>query len=1047
MLDECAPEERAEVERLLAETPALARERARLERTIGLVRQSFAGEEDALSAEALARVHAAAARRTSAPRWRTQGLAVAAALLMLTGGYATYRVLFDSTNQPHMAGGESAELARRAYRERAGEEPAAETPGALEPGFARTSKELRAELGKRGLIGEELSEQLAQELADDAYPDTFDALDDLARDQLEIRQLENLGYANQPEASGRAGGARKTGETGEPDVALLAHLAEVEQEAEPSGAAAPPAASTTASQAPGLAATPGPPEAPALDPANGLARARGSADRGRGGQDGKSSPEAKLRTRDRTLGHEQRLGEGQSRYGELAELEGLMAGLPVLGGDGDLERLAADGALTAGFFYEKDAEELDRTLEGALELRRQGVPLDLALGALERAEDAARAEDPARAADSAQAEDAGGEGEALDLEDPVQDLPAELAATGAKDERELAPESGAAPDRGEARPRGVDEVTAELEERALEELDPDDGIGWGEDSRPTRYRIDPDRLTDALLAEFRLRPGESPSDMFYRFWGDNAWETTRLDELSTFGVDVDTNSYTLARAYLEDGYLPSPEQIRTEEFVNYFDAGIEPPVDETFSIDLELAPSPFGADPNHWLLRAVVSGRVVPLPERPPLQLTFVVDKSGSMREDGRMGLVQEGMRMLLSNLDERDGLAIVSFDESARLVLPMTTAANQATILESIAGLVPDGSTNAAAGLRLGYAHAADNLRTDGGVNRVVLLSDGVANTGDTDKQEILDSVAKYREQGIYLNTIGVGMDNHNDALLEQLADDGDGVAAYVDDALEARKHLVEDFVQTTVPIARDAKIQVEFDPGQVERYRLLGYENRAIADADFRNDAVDAGELNSGHQVTALYELERLSTGPDPLRPIATARLRWKAPHESGAPEEVAELEAAIGARDAVGTFGGATLGFQRATLVAQFAELLRRSVHARGDTTEALLAQARRLSGTLRDLGQQDPDFDELVALAERAGVLLAAEAENQGELWSALEAVRERAWERAVLERNSAVGADDMFLGGRAEQAAGALDEETRALEQRLRELIQQEVAGE
>jgi Ca-activated chloride channel family protein len=474
----------------------------------------------------------------------------------------------------------------------------------------------------------------------------------------------------------------------------------------------------------------------------------------------------------------------------------------------------------------------------------------------------------------------------------------------------------------------------------------------------------------------RLLPRERPRDMFFRFWGDNPFELAALDKLSSFSADVDSASYTLARKYLAEGNLPEKAQIRTEEFVNYFKGDIAPPSEGVFRIATELAPSLFGDSSDTWMLRVAIRGRDVSKQERQPLALTFVIDVSGSMREESRLELVKHALRQLANQLDARDSIALVKFSTNAELVLPMTSAGQRTLIESAIQPLQPDGSTNTEAGLRMGYELASRSLAQNT-TNRVVLLTDGVANVGIVDPNALVAMVESQRKAGIYLNTVGVGMDNHNDNLLEQLADKGDGLCNYVDDEKEVRRALVDNFTGAFEPIARDVKIQVEFDPAQVERYRLLGYENRAIADADFRNDKVDAGEINAGHQVVALYELVRRganSGGSD--APLATLRLRYKQPFKAGVAggnsDEATEIAQPVQARDAAGSFVATSPGYRRSVLVAQFAEFLRRSIHARYDSLDRLIDEAKKLAAELRD-----PEFDEFVAMVSRSRELVLRE----------------------------------------------------------------------
>ena len=504
-----------------------------------------------------------------------------------------------------------------------------------------------------------------------------------------------------------------------------------------------------------------------------------------------------------------------------------------------------------------------------------------------------------------------------------------------------------------------------------------------------------------IVASCKRLPDERPRDMFFRFWGDNPFEWTANDRQSTFAMDVDTASYTLARKYLVENHLPEKAQVRTEEFVNYFKPDVAPPSKGggTFAIATELAPSRF-SDPrdNKWMLRVAVRGMEVARNERAPLALTLVVDVSGSMKEQQRLELVKHALRMLVSQLDPRDMISIVTFSADSRLILPMTSAGQRGLIESAIDPLQPDGGTNTEAGLRMGYEQALA-VQAKHTINRVVLLTDGVANIGITDPNVLVSTVERQRKAGIYLNTIGVGMNNHNDHLLEQLADKGDGLCNYVDDAAEVKKVLVDDLLKTLVPIARDAKVQVEFDPAQVESYRLLGYENRAIADQDFRNDKVDAGEINSGHQITALYEIVRTASASD--APLAKVQVRFKPPHKDGiagaASEEASEISSPVFARNGTARFEQASYGYRRAVLSAQFAEFLRRSVHARGDSLDQLIADVQKLTGE-----RNDAETAELADMVVKSRALLDAEFARRGRIERAVFDLRHSCFEQARLE---------------------------------------------
>jgi Ca-activated chloride channel homolog len=511
---------------------------------------------------------------------------------------------------------------------------------------------------------------------------------------------------------------------------------------------------------------------------------------------------------------------------------------------------------------------------------------------------------------------------------------------------------------------------------------------------------------ERLLAATRLAPGESPRDMFFRYFGDAPFRLALEDHTSTFAVDVDTASYALARGYLKQGQLPPRASVRTEEFVNYFKADLAPPTDgKPFAIALELAPSLFAKDARTEMLRVGVRAKDVADFERKPVALTFVIDNSGSMREGDRLELVKRSLALLLRQLYAGDSVAVVKFSNEAAVVTPALPATRRGE-LEALIGALPiEGGTNVEAGLRLGYQLAVASLQPNM-VNRVVLCSDGVGNIGETSAQGLLALVKEARAKGVYLNTVGVGMGNHNDAFLEQLADEGDGVCNYVDSDAEAKRVFVDGLASALQPVARDVKIQVEFDPAQVESWRLLGYENRALRTQDFRNDKIDAGEVNAGHQVSALYELVRR---PSRSGPLATVRLRYKPPFaidggkQGSAAREVAEqaleLERTLSASAVLPGFAAASNGTQRSVLVAQFAEVLRRSVHARGDSLATLVREAQRLDKALGD-----PDFTEFVALLALANPLLdARDKEETPRVQVVLDELSRLRYEQALRER--------------------------------------------
>ena len=362
---------------------------------------------------------------------------------------------------------------------------------------------------------------------------------------------------------------------------------------------------------------------------------------------------------------------------------------------------------------------------------------------------------------------------------------------------------------------------------------------------------------------------------FFQHAGVNPFIDTEDDNLSTFAMDVDTASYSVARRFVQDGNLPDPDSVRVEEFVNYFDMGYAPPTRHAFAIHMEGSPSPFGGD-RHWLLRIGLQGKEVSGWQRKDATLIFAIDVSGSMGQENRLGLVKKSLRLLVNQLGPRDEVGIVIYGSRGHILLHPTDVGESNAILDAINRLQPGGSTYVEEGLRLAYDMAESRVRP-GRITRVILLSDGVGNVGATGAEAILRQIRDEVEQGVTLTTVGFGMGNYNDILMEQLANNGDGSYHYVDSLDEARDIFVENLTGTLQNIAKDAKVQVEFNPGVVQSYRLLGYENREVADQDFRNDAVDAGEVGAGHSVTALYEV-KLHQGQSGS--VGTVRLRYEDP-----------------------------------------------------------------------------------------------------------------------------------------------------------------------
>ena len=450
-------------------------------------------------------------------------------------------------------------------------------------------------------------------------------------------------------------------------------------------------------------------------------------------------------------------------------------------------------------------------------------------------------------------------------------------------------------------------------------------------------------------------------------YGVNPFVDTYEDALSTFALDVDTASYAVTRNYLEGGQLPPIEAVRVEEFVNYFDGGYTPVIDD-FAISLDAAPSPF-SDPDRVVLRVGVQAPELLSDLVIPQSVVLVMDRSGSMGQAAgpsdepmeRMTLAHRAVELLLSGLPGRTRVGVVGYDDRAATVVePTRLSGNADWIMDQIYREVyPRGSTNAEAGLVRGFDMAL--READGGRPvLVILLSDGVANVGATRTDDILEEIGERGDIG--LTTIGVGLGPFNDELMEQLANKADGTYHYIDTPAEARRIFVENLTSLLASVARDAKIQVEFDRDRVLSYRLLGFENRAIADEDFRDDTRDAGEVGAGQSSTALYELTLARDWERGRGSLATATLRYRRP----ASERITETWSGLRADDVEGSFGDASAHFRLAVVAAEFAEVLRDSPFVDDRSMEELSYQADEVADDLR----RDDAADELADLIDEA-----------------------------------------------------------------------------
>jgi Ca-activated chloride channel family protein len=438
----------------------------------------------------------------------------------------------------------------------------------------------------------------------------------------------------------------------------------------------------------------------------------------------------------------------------------------------------------------------------------------------------------------------------------------------------------------------------------------------------------------------------------YTDYGKNPWVAAAEDRFSTFAADVDTASYTIARRKLQEGTLPPAASVRVEEWVNYFKYSFPAATQGPFSVVMEAAPHPFETD--RHVLRVGVATKAKTVGERKPSALVFLVDVSGSMSSDDKLPLARKALHILTDNLSEKDAVAIVTYAGSSRVVLPMTSIDHKDRIHKAIDSLSSGGSTAMAHGVDTAYEIAAKWVRP-GGISRVVVLSDGDANVGPHSYQELLQIIEDRAKAGVALSTIGFGMGNYKDTMMEQLADKGNGNNYYIDSLDAAKRVFAEQLTSTLETAAKDVKLQVEFDPAQVARYRLIGYENRDIADKDFRQDSVGAGQVGWGHQVTALYEVELTAAAKARPAPLGTVRIRHKQPEADAATEAAFAMASAPAA-----SLASASSELRFAFAVAAFADVLRGGAQWSLDDIRAHAAAA----------AGHDKDRTELLALIDKA-----------------------------------------------------------------------------
>jgi Ca-activated chloride channel family protein len=442
---------------------------------------------------------------------------------------------------------------------------------------------------------------------------------------------------------------------------------------------------------------------------------------------------------------------------------------------------------------------------------------------------------------------------------------------------------------------------------------------------------------------------DRPADPQYAAFNDHGFVDTAKEAATTFAIDVDRASYANVRRFLNANMLPPRDAVRIEELVNYFTYTLPQPSNaEPFTVTSEVSSCPWNV--SNRLLRIGIQGRNLEQWKMAPNNLVFLIDVSGSMQPPERLPLLKSAFRLLVERLRAEDKVSIVVYAGAAGLVLPPTSGADKSAILEALDRLEAGGSTAGAAGIQLAYRTAQDAF-IKGGNNRVILATDGDFNVGVFDNKSLEGMIEEKREAGVFLTTIGVGTGNYQDARMEMLADKGNGNYAYLDNIKEAQKVFVTELTGTLVTIAKDVKVQLEFDPATVASYRQIGYENRALKNEDFDDDTKDAGELGAGHTVTALYEIVPKAPGR-----IATVKLRYKDP--AGSTSRLITSTATDSGR----SIQQASADLQWAAAVAEFGMLLRNSENKGTATFADALALARIARGA--DLDGTREEFIRLV-----------------------------------------------------------------------------------
>ena len=475
---------------------------------------------------------------------------------------------------------------------------------------------------------------------------------------------------------------------------------------------------------------------------------------------------------------------------------------------------------------------------------------------------------------------------------------------------------------------------------------------------------------------------------------DNPVKRVADEPVSTFSVDVDTASYARTRRFLTDGTLPPKDAVRVEELINYFDYSYPLPeaADPPFSTNVSVVPSPWKS--GNELIQIGLQGYNIEADERPAMNLTLLVDVSGSMSSPDKLPLAKKALGMLVDNMSEKDTISVAVYAGAAGMVLEPTPGNKKSKIMAALEGMAAGGSTAGGEGLRLAYSLAEQNFDEDS-VNRVMLLTDGDFNVGVTSDERLEDFVSRKRDSGVFLSVMGFGRGNYNDAMMQKIAQAGNGMAAYVDTVNEARKLLNDDLSGSLFTIAKDVKIQVEFNPAKVSEYRLIGYETRMLDEADFNNDKVDAGEIGAGHTVTALYEVTPVGadsaltgerryegnksgeTNADPSAEYGFLKLRYKLPDE----DTSKLIEVPITNDLAFETLDEAPLYTRFATAVAGFGQLLKGSSFISDDFDyDSVIELALDARG--EDAFGYRSEFVQLARSAKTAAAQETLEQKNRG-----------------------------------------------------------------